>query len=659
MPEARQSGSESVLSAAQVQLVRRELDLILSSEAFAGSRRCQEFLHLIVEHALAGEIDSLRERMIGVEMFGRRVDYDTSNDAVVRVRATEVRRRLGQYYAELGKPPAVRIEIPSGSYVPKFSWQQPEIPPESPPGPVNVTARATAPAIAPVTTPETIPPPEPGWQHPQAPTTRSPRNLRLLAGGIASLIALAAIAYFTIRRFFPSHGGIQSIVVLPLANLSGDPAQGYFADGMTGELTTDLGQVSALRVISETSAMTYKGTKKMLPEIARELRVDAVVEGSVEREGDQARITAQLIDAKTDRHIWARSYTRHLSSMLALQGEVAKEIADAIRIELTPQEKAHLGRTGTVNLEAQDLYLLGAHVLDVGDPQHALGYFQKAVERDPDFAQAYAALSRAYFSLGQNGVMAYAEAFPKAKATALKAIELDEALADGHLALADVVADLDWDWVTQERQLKRALELNPSSASVHWAYAFALEKLGRIDEALVQLRIMRQFDPVSSQSTADAVDAYYYARRYDIALDELRRLDAANPQHITVDFWYGVIYREKGLYDQSVKAFMKWGDNPHALGHMGNALARAGRVTEARATIPKLQEHIQRDGIGAYEVALVYAGLGEKDQAFAWLEKAYAVRNKGLTFLKIDPCLDPLRSDPRFQDLLRRVGLPL
>jgi tetratricopeptide (TPR) repeat protein len=407
--------------------------------------------------------------------------------------------------------------------------------------------------------------------------------------------------------------------------------------------------------------MTYKATKKTLPEIARELGVDAVIEGSVVREGSGVRTTAQLIDARTDHQLWACTYDRNLTNVLALQGEVAQAIADEIRIQVTPEEKTRLARARArpVNIEAQDLYLLGAHLLEVGDPQHALAYLQQAVEKDSDFAQAYAALSRAYFSLGQNGVMAYAEAFPKAKAAALKAIELDEALADGHLALADVVADLDWDWVTQERQLKRALELNPSAASVHWAYAFALEKIGRTDEALAQLRIMRQLDPVSSQSAADAVDAYYYARQYDIALDELKRLDAANPQYITVDFWYGIIYREKGLYDQSIKAFMKWGDNPHALGHMGNALARAGRVAEARAVIPQLQEHIRRDGIGSYEIALVYAGLGEKDQAFAWLEKAYAVRNKGLIFLKVDPCVDPLRSDPRFQNLLRRVGLPL
>jgi len=648
MPEVNQSGHGNELSPAQVQSVRRELDLILSSNRFTGSKRCQEFLRLIVEHALVGELDQLRERMIGVEMFGRQVDYDTPNDAVVRVRATEVRKRLGQYYAERAGTPAVRIELPAGSYVPRFSWVKAEELSEIRPGPER-SISAEKVAVQPLQD-----------QSPGILTNRfAPGKRRLIAGIGVCLIALAAIAYFNRQRWLTSNGRIQSLVVLPLENLSGDPKQDYFADAMTEELTVDLGQVSALRVISRTSAMNYRNTKKSVPDIARELRVDGVVEGSVVREGNEARITAQLIDARNDRHIWARAYTRGLGSFLALQREVAQEIADAIKIELSPQEKARLQRTRIVDIEAQDEYLLGAHLLDVGDPQHALGYFQKAVEKDPDFAQAYAALSHTYSLLGGDGLLPYIEAFSKAKASAMKAIELDEGLADGHLALADAVANLDWDWGTQEQELKRALELNPSGASAHWAHAFALEKLGRIPEALAQLRIVLQLDPVSSQSAAEAVEANYYARQYDASLDQLRRLQAANPQRVLLPFWFGVVYREKGLYEDSVRAFMNLGDHPHALGHMGNAYARWGREAEARAIIPRLQEHIRQNGIGTYEVGLVYAALGDKDSAFEWLEKAYAIRDKGLTFLKVDPCLDPLRSDPRFQDLLRRVGLPL
>lgn len=647
MSEGNQSGHWNELSATRVQSIRRELELILSSDEFAGSRRCQEFLRLIVEHTLAGQSDQLRERMIGVEMFGRHVDYDTSNDAVVRVRATEVRKRLGQYYSELDGSPPLRIEIPAGSYVPRFSWAKAEEIPEHRPGPESaVTAKQVE--VQPLAD-----------QSLKVHTKRSTSRPLLVVGIGICLIALALSTYFQRHRLLPSSGRIQSLVVLPLQNLSGDPKQDYFADAMTEELTVELGQVSALRVISRTSAMIYKNSKKSLPDIARELNVDGVVEGSVVREGSEARITAQLIDARADRYIWARTYTRGMGSVIALQGEVAQEIADAISIEVRPLEKARLRRTGPVDIEAQDQFLLGSHLLDVGDPQHALGYFQQAAENDPSFAQAYAALSHTYSLLGQDGLMPYVEAFSKAKASAMKAIELNGDLSDGHLALADAVANLDWDWGTELQELKRALELNPSGASAHWAYANALEKLGRIQEALTQLKIMQQLDPVSSQSVAEAAETYYYARQYRASMDQLKRLDASNPQRVLLDFWFGVNYREMGSYQDSIRAFTNVGDHPHALGHMGNAYARWGREADARAMIPRLQEHIRQNGIGTYEVALVYAGLGDKDSAFAWLEKAYLVRDKGLTYLKVDPCLDPLRSDPRFQDLERRVGLPL
>jgi len=646
-PEGNQPGHGDELSATEVQSIRRELELILSSNEFAASRRCQEFLLLIVEHTLTGEFDQLRERMIGVEMFGRQVDYDTSNDAVVRVRATEVRKRLSQYYAQRDGSPAVRIEIPAGSYIPRFSWAKAEEAPEYRPEPEIATTGKQV-AGQPLAD-----------QSLKVDTKRSASKPLLVVGIGVCLIALAASAYFYRQRLLPSSGRIQSLVVLPLENLSGDPKQDYFADAMTEELTVELGQVSALRVISRTSAMIYKNSKKSLPDIARELNVDGVVEGSVVREGNEARITAQLIDAKLDRHIWARTYTRDMGSVIALQGEVAQEIADAISVEVSPREKARLRRTGPVDIEAQDQFLLGSHLLDVGDPEHALGYFQQAVENDPNFAQAYAALSHTYSLLGQDGLMPYVEAFSKAKASAVKAIELNGDLSEGHLALADAVANLDWDWRTELQELKRALELNPSGASAHWAYANALEKLGHTQEALTQLRIMQQLDPVSSQSVAEAAETYYYARQYQASMDQLKRLDAANPQRVLLDFWFGVVYREMGLYQQAVREFTNVGNHAHAIGHMGNAYARWGRQAEAQIMIARLQEHIRQNGIGTYEVALVYAGLGDKDSAFAWLEKAYLVRDKGLTYLRVDPCLDPLRSDPRFQDLERRVGLLL
>ena len=427
---------------------------------------------------------------------------------------------------------------------------------------------------------------------------------------------------------------------------------------MTEELIADLGQVSALRVISRTSTMTYKGTTKTLPQIARELGVDTVVEGSVLRQGNQVRITAQLIDARTDHHIWARSYVRDLNDVLTLQGEVARTIADQIRIAVTPEEGARLARPRTVDPEAQELYLQGKQALDTGDPRSGIGYFQKAIDKDPNYAQAYAALADSYGWMGQAGWMPYSEAFPKEKAAAIKAIALDEALPGGHLQLAHAAMNFEWDWATEGKEIKRALELNPNSAPVHWAYAGHLERMGRLPEAISEMQLALQLDPISSRAFLNSAFIYYYARQYDRALLQMQRATALPHEPDLLIFALAIIYVEKGKYEEAIQQFQKLGDQPHALGHMGNAYARMGREAEAREMISELQKQVQNTGVGVYEIALVYAGLGEKDEAFAWLEKSFAARDKGLTCLKIDPCLDPLRSDSRFQDLIRRVGFP-
>jgi TolB-like protein/thioredoxin-like negative regulator of GroEL len=637
MPATYPVSNPEEFSPERLGLLRDHLKDVFASKAFAGSKRAQDFLQLIVEHAVAGRLDSLRERMIGAEMFGRRIDYDTANDAVVRVKATEVRRKLAQYYQESTKPPLVRIELPSGSYVPKFHW---EVLPEPHPGD-DLPAPAEAPAMD-----------APGETF---------RQRRVVAGTLAALALIAAIGYLGFKiwpRRPPPEIERHAIAVLPLQNLSGDPRQDYFADSLTEELIADLGQVSASRAISRTSVMTYKGTKKTLPQIARELGVDTVVEGSVLRQGNQVRITAQLIDARTDHHLWARSYVRDLNDVLTLQAEVARTIADQVRIAVTPEERARLARPRTVDPEAQELYLQGMQALGTGNPGNAIGYFQQAIEKDPNYAQAHAALADSYGWMGEAGWMPYSEAFPKEKAAALKAISLDEALPEGHVQLAHAAMNLDWDWATEGKEFKRALELNPSSAPVRWAYSNYLERMGRLPEAISQLQLALQLDPISSRAYHNTAFGYYYARQYDQALLQMQHAAALHHEPGELIFPLAVIYVEKGMYDEAIQQFQKLDDQPHALGHMGNAFARMGRAAEARQMIAALQKHVQDTGVGRYEIALVYAGLGEKDDAFAWLEKSFAVRDKGLTYLKIDPCLDPLRSDSRFQDLVRRVGLP-
>ncbi len=640
--------------------MHEHLDEVLDSVAFAGSRRAQEFLRLIVGHALGGETALLRERMIGAEMFGRPIGYDTGSDSVVRVKASEVRKKLAQYYREIGGKPIVRIELPSGSYVPLFIFDakqdepqtQETIAPKQPSTPVPVAELALTQEPAPsqpLETVETLSKPE---------NTRSRRTRRMFGLGLGLLLLVfGAFGIFAWRGASKPRPQIHSIAILPFENLSGSPDQDYFADGMTDELITDLGQVSALRVISRTSTMSLKGTKKLLPEIARELGVEGIVEGTLQREGDQVRITAKLIDARHDEVLWANTYTRDLTNALALEADLAQTIADKVNANVSPQTHTRMARMRPVNVEAQDLYLRGMQRLNADQCPEAKSYFEKAIEADPKSAQAHAALANCYGRLGENGTMAYDEAFSMQKMEASKAIAFDESLPEGHAELANAAMNLSWDWTTAAREFRRALELNPSSVVAHERYAIYLERVGRFEEAVEEVERGIALDPSSDRSYREAIFTYYFARRYDQALALHNRALASGITRTEDNFFLGDLYAEKGMYAKSISAFKAGGDNAHWLGHLGNAYARAGDTIAARRVIAKLVNHVPRDSVGRYEIALVYAGLGDKQKAFAWLEESYKAHDEGLTNLKLDPCMDPLRSDPRFTDLMRRVGL--
>ncbi len=618
--------------------VREELRNVVASEAFRGGKRAQDFLQIVVEHALAGRFDSLRERMLGAEIFGRPVDYDTANDAVVRVKASEVRKRLAQYYQSLESPPQVRIDLPTGTYVPQFTF---------------VAASQAAPK-----SPGVSQPAEPA-EPPPPPTRRSrlrmSRLFVVLSG--SSLVAAVVVVAILIWKNQPSRAPIRSLAVLPLANYSGDPKQDYFADGMTENLIAELGQISSLRVISRTSAMTYKGTQKTIPQIARELSVDALVEGSVEREQNRVRITVQLIDPHSDQHLWAHTYDRDMTDTLALQSEVAGAISHQISAELTPTEAARLNRTQRVAPEAMELYMRGMQQFNGVTPRDAIDYFRGAVEKDPGFAAAHAALADAYGWAGEAGRMPYAEAFAKQREEALKSIELDDSRPEPHLQLAFAALNQNWDWVTCRNELQHALAVSPNSTSVHWAQAQYLIRTGRAEEAIAEANIALQLDPVSSRAYMDRAYIQYFARHYDAALDDMQR--AAYLPHTPKEFHFalGDIYAEKGLYQEADQKFKEL-EGPHAIGHRGNIYARQGRTADAQLIINQLKQEVQKSGIGRYEIALIFAGLADKDNAFAWLETAFQTRDKGMLYLKIDPCLDPLRSDPRFDELIKRVGFP-
>jgi TolB-like protein/Tfp pilus assembly protein PilF len=479
---------------------------------------------------------------------------------------------------------------------------------------------------------------------------------------VAVLLALnvAGLRDRLLRRARPAAPTpkIESIAVLPLANLSGDPAQEYFADGMTDALIAELGQIGSLRVISRTSVMQYKGVKRPLPQIARELNVDAVVEGSVLRSVDKVRITAQLIGAVPERHLWARSYERDLREVLSLQSEVARAIADEVKAKVTPEVRARLASARPVDPEAHELYLKGNWSFQQEDYYKAREYFEQAVKRDPSFARGYLGLALSYNSLGGAVRLPSVEAYAKGKAAARKALELDEGLAEAHAALGDALDEGDWDWAGSDREYQRALELSPNSAGVHDAYSFYLLLMGRAGEAIAHEMRAMEINPLDTNLYWKLGQRYYWSRQYDQTLQQCQRFLELNPGG---RLWTtpGFAYREKGMYKEAIAAFLS-APQPFSaliLGHLGNAYARAGQKAEAQKLLQKLIE-LSKQGLGTWEVALVYAGLGDKDRAFEWLEKAYQVHDKGLIYLKVDPPLDPLRSDPRFQDLLRRMNFP-
>jgi TolB-like protein/DNA-binding winged helix-turn-helix (wHTH) protein/Flp pilus assembly protein TadD len=438
--------------------------------------------------------------------------------------------------------------------------------------------------------------------------------------------AVLAVAFgaWRVSRSKIDRAQIKSIAVLPLANLSGDPAQDYFADGMTEELTTDLGQISALRVISRTSAMHYKGTNKTLPEIARELHVDAVVEGSVERSGDQVRITAQLIEAPTDRHLWAKKYQRDLRDVLSLQDDVAQAIANEVKIKLTPQEQIHLAKARPVKPEAHEAYLRGLFELrkqtDEGI-EKAVEYFRQAVALDPNEALAYASLADAYYE--QSSMLrAPLEVMPKAKAAAARAIELDDALAEAHASLGYVKLNFDWDWPGAEREFRRSLELNPNLPLAHAGYAHYLLTLRRTEEARQELVRTQTIDPLVPVSKFSLQYLLFNARRYGEAIEAGRQ--SGDDRILALSF------AELGRSEEAIAAAdraVKSAQSPVILAQIASAYAMAGKKDTARTMLSAIEAQARQRYICGFNVACVYATLGDNEKAFGWLEKAYLARS--------------------------------
>jgi TolB-like protein/DNA-binding winged helix-turn-helix (wHTH) protein/Tfp pilus assembly protein PilF len=462
---------------------------------------------------------------------------------------------------------------------------------------------------------------------------------------------------------------IRSVAVLPLTNLSADPAQEYFSDGMTDALITDLAQMGSVKVISRTSVMRYKKTDKPLPEIARELNVDGIVEGTVQRSGDRVRITAQLIHGPSDKHLWASSYERNLQDVLALQDELARAIVDQIKIKLTPHEQARLATAHAVNPEAYEAYLRGLSLSRQHGEQGtriSVDYFNRAIQIDPQWAPPYAQLARSYHWIGSSG---HSEFYSKSKAAALHAISIDDSLAEAHSALAFVLHNYDWNWSEAEHEYQRALDLNPNYSEAHHGYALLLMTAGRSTEAIAEIRRAEELDPVLTPLQVNVGVVYSCLGRHDEAIEQLRNTLELNPQSSYARFQLGMAYLHGGMYSEAIanleKAVSAGKDDPDELFYvegLANGYATAGRKKEA---LKMLRELERRDANGKVVAAgwgtglyPIYFALGQEDQAFAWLEKAYQAKSDSLLYLRCWREFDHLRADPRFADLVHRVGIP-
>jgi len=495
--------------------------------------------------------------------------------------------------------------------------------------------------------------------------SRLPHSLAWKLFGFGLALVLAAALFWTVYPRNYSSSKIRSLAVLPLENLSGDASQDYFAEGMTDELITHLGQISALRVISRTSVMTYKSTRKSLAEVARELNVEAVVEGSVLRSGERVRITAQLIEVPADRHMWAQSYEGDLRDTLTLQNSVARAIAEQVRATLNRQEKAALEKSRAVNPEAYEAYLKGRYFWNkrTGDGlKKAIDYFSLAIEKDPDYAEAYSGLADSYALSGdwEYAILSPQDASPKAKAAATKALALDDSLGEAHTSLAFAMDQYDWDWESAEREYKRAIALNPGYATAHHWYAWHLIVMGRNSEGISELRKAENLDPLSLIISADLADALCIAHLYDESVQQSRKTLEMDPNFAVAHYQLGQAFEQKHMHEEAIAEFQRAielsGGNAAFDSNLAYAYAASGRRDQALKIAKDLESRASESSTADANIALIYVALGDNDQAIVWLNKAYQARFNPSILLR--PAFDPIRSDARFQDLLRRIGLP-
>jgi TolB-like protein/DNA-binding winged helix-turn-helix (wHTH) protein len=614
----------------------------------------QPFQILTVLLEKPGELvtrEELRNRLWQSDTF---VDFDHGvNNAVMRLR---------EVLGDSSDSPRFIETVPRRGYrfiahVDESPWSASSSTPQQSESQKLAIPTTEDPAIAPALSPSSI----------QQGVKR--RRTLIVVGVVAIVLFAVAVTwrYLTTQTGTSNVRQSTSVVVLPLENLSGDQEQDYFADGMTDDLIANLAKIRSLRVISRSTAMAYKHTHKPLSEIARELHVDAVVEGTVLRAGDRVRITAELVQVSTDRHLWAETYESQMGDVLALQNRVSSAIVSEIRVNLSPQDRARLARNPAVAPEAYENYLKGRFYWNRRTDENlhrAIGYFENATKQDTQYALAYAGLSDCYAVIGAAifGTMPAGEAAPKARQAAQRALEIDPTLAEAETSLATVKFNYDWDWAGAEEGYQHAIQLNPNYATAYQRYSLLLTATGRFQESFGQINKARELDPLSFSINFSLGWRLYLARQYDRAIVQLRNTLEMDPSYELPHLILGQAYEEKGAFDLAIPELRKAVELSHGtplmLSALAHAHARAGQRTEAQQMLTQLEAASKQQYVSPYYMAIVYVGLGEKEKSLSLLENAFADRSNGLIFMAVEPELDAIRSDPRFIALERKLSLP-
>jgi TolB-like protein/tetratricopeptide (TPR) repeat protein len=626
MSQAEQYGvdreSETYVSPAAVE---EQLQRILASDLFLNAHRLSNFLRFSVERVLRGEGEQIKEYLIGTEVFGRSSSYDPRTDPVVRVEAGRLRLKLTEYYRTQGQSDPVIIDLPKGTYAPAFLHRSSRLETEqSKLGLANL-----------------------GW------------GGRVWAAALAAIAVTAAVSayYFHARNRAASFPA--SVAVLPFLNLTGSSENDYLSDGFTEELTTALSEVQGLRVVARTSAFQFRGKSEDVRRIGEQLNVGAVLEGSVSRSDDELHVTAQLISTQNGYHLWTGTYDGEHSEIYAIEKQIVRQTIRRLGIAATGQERTSANRR-TENPEAHDLYLEGRYYWnkrDLPDMERSVQLFKAAIQKDPKFALAYAGLADTYVIIGGNGQKPLSEVVPRAKAALTRALELDPNLGEAHATLALLHSEISGERRGLEPELRRAVELSPGYPSAHHWLGLILSTEGHFEEADAELRKAQILDPLSPMITEGVAENFYHWRRYDDAIEQVRRMHQMGSG--LGDYVLGRAYVEKAMYQDAVAVFsaLRKGDRASlALTNLAIAYAAAGKKAEARSLLREATT--LRDGyIPPYWIGVAYLYLGEKDNAFQWLQKAYRQNDPMLGNMKVDPMLDPIRSDRRYVELLGKADL--